>query len=212
MVQWVYQNARRAALLSRVVIATDDQRILEAARGFGAEAVLTSTEHISGTERVAEVADRLDVPIILNIQGDEPLIDPAMLDSLVEALQDVSIPMVTLARKNTNLARIQDENVVKVVRDVQGNALYFSRSPLPFQAKSYFWEHVGLYGFQRPFLLELKSLAPSKLEKAERLEQLRVLENGFKIKVMETTHSTLSVDNPEDIIRIEKILREGMNG
>ena len=212
MVQWVYQNARRAALLSRVVIATDDQRILEAARGFGAEAVLTSTEHISGTERVAEVADRLDVPIILNIQGDEPLIDPAMLDSLVEALQDVSIPMATLARKNTNLARIQDENVVKVVRDVQGNALYFSRSPLPFQAKSYFWEHVGLYGFQRPFLLELKSLAPSKLEKTERLEQLRVLENGFKIKVMETTHSTLSVDNPEDIIRVEKILREGMNG
>ncbi|NOR15527.1 MAG: 3-deoxy-manno-octulosonate cytidylyltransferase, partial [Candidatus Aminicenantes bacterium] len=189
MVQWVYQNARRAALLSRVVVATDDQRILEAARGFGAEAVLTSTEHVSGTDRVAEVADRLDVPIILNIQGDEPLLDPAMLDSLVEALQDVSIPMATLVRKNTDLSRIQDENVVKVVRDVQGNALYFSRSPLPFQAKNYFWEHVGLYGFQRPFLLELKSLTPSKLEKEERLEQLRVLEHGFKINVLETTHS-----------------------
>lgn len=212
MVQWVYENARGAALLSRVVVATDDRRILEAARGFGAEAVLTSTEHVSGTERVAEVAARLEAPIVLNIQGDEPLLAPEMLDSLVEALQDVSIPMATLMRKNTHLDRLSDKNMVKVVCDLQGNALYFSRAPLPSPDPGYFWEHVGLYGFQKPFLLEIKSLAPSKLEKAERLEQLRVIENGFKIKVLETTHSTLSVDTPEDIIRVENKLKEGMNG
>lgn len=212
MVQWVYQNACRSALLSRVIVATDDPRILEAARGFGAEAVLTSAEHISGTERAAEVASRLEVPIILNIQGDEPLLAPEMLDSLVEALQDVAVPMATLMRKNTDLSRIQDENVVKVVCDGQGNALYFSRSPLPHEPVGHFWEHVGLYGFQRPFLLEFRSMAPSKLEKAERLEQLRVLESGFKIKVLETTHSTLSVDTPEDIIKVEKKLKEGRDG
>jgi 3-deoxy-manno-octulosonate cytidylyltransferase (CMP-KDO synthetase) len=212
LVQWVYENARRSASLTRVIVATDDRRILEAARGFGAEAVLTSSEHISGTERVAEVASRLDDPIIINIQGDEPLLAPGMLDCLVESLQDVSIPMATLMRKNTDLTLLQDENVVKVVCDIQGNALYFSRSPLPHEPTGHFWEHVGLYGFQRPFLLELKSMAPSKLEKSERLEQLRVLENGFKIKVLETTHSTLSVDTPQDIIRVEKRLKEGMDG
>ena len=145
MVQWVYQNARRSSSLARVIIATDDRRILEAARGFGAEAVLTSSEHISGTERVAEVASRLDDPIIINIQGDEPLLAPEMLDCLVEALQDVTVPMATLMRKNTDLSRHRDENVVKVVCDVQGNALYFSRSPLPHEPEGYFLEHVGLY-------------------------------------------------------------------
>jgi 3-deoxy-manno-octulosonate cytidylyltransferase (CMP-KDO synthetase) len=212
MVQWVYQNARRSAYLTRVIIATDDRRILEAARAFGAEAVLTSGQHISGTERVAEVASRLEVPIIINIQGDEPLLAPEMLDSLVEALQDVSVPMATLIRKNTDMSLLHNKNVVKVVSDAQNNALYFSRSPLPHEAKGHFWEHVGLYGFQRPFLLEIKSMAPSKLEKAERLEQLRVLEYGFKIKVLETTYSTLSVDTPEDIINVETQLKEGMDG
>lgn len=212
LLQRVFEQARSAALLERIIIATDDQRILEAGISFGAETVMTSAQHPSGTERAAEVAAKIDVPIIINIQGDEPLIQGKMIDSLVEALQEESAHMATLAFKNTELSQHADRNIVKVVADQQGFALYFSRSPIPFQPTDYFWHHIGIYGYQREFLLRFKDLSSSSLAKIERLEQLRVLENGFKIRVVETSHTTLSVDTPEDIIRVENKIKEGFNG
>lgn len=208
MVQWVYENASQAAHLAKLVVATDDERILRAARGFGAEACLTSPLHASGTERAAEVAAAHDIPIVINIQGDEPLVRSQNIDRLVEALQDPELPMATLAYANADLTRLADAHTVKVVIDSQGFALYFSRSPLPFQAADYFWEHIGIYGFQRDFLLGFPSLPPSRLAGAENLEQLRALENGYRIKVLETKHSSLSVDTPEDIIRIEERMQQ----
>ena len=211
MLQWVYEGARRATRLERLVVATDDERILQAARGFGAEACMTSPGHTSGTERVAELAARYDIPIVINIQGDEPLIKGEAIDALVEALQDESVPMATLARREANLSRIADPNVVKLVRDSKGFALYFSRSPLPHSAQEYFWEHIGIYGYQKDFLLRFGGLPASGLEKAEKLEQLRALEHGFRIQVLESPHSSLSVDTPEDIIRAEERLRDEPN-
>ena len=138
MVQWVYENASRSACLTKLVVATDDERILDAARGFGAEACLTSPQHASGTERAAEVADAFDFPIVINIQGDEPLLHSENIDRLVGALQDPEVPMATLAYANPDLTRLEDSDTVKVVIDAQGYALYFSRSPLPFQAPDFF--------------------------------------------------------------------------
>ncbi len=208
MVQWVYESACRATRLTKLVVATDDERILQAARDFGAEACLTSPEHTSGTERVAEAASRYHLPIVINIQGDEPLLRGEAIDLLVEALQDETVPMATLAYPNPDLSRIGDPNVVKLVMDAEGYALYFSRSPLPHQASDFFWEHVGIYGYQKDFLLRFGGLPESRLEATERLEQLRALEHGFRIKVLETRYSTLSVDTPEDIIKVEDRLKE----
>jgi 3-deoxy-manno-octulosonate cytidylyltransferase (CMP-KDO synthetase) len=208
MVQWVYESARRATRLAEVVVATDDEGILKTAQGFGAEACLTSQKHASGTERVAEVASRYDLPIVINIQGDEPLLPSETIDMLVEALQDESVPMATLAHPNADLSRIEDPNAVKLVMDTGGYALYFSRSPLPHQASDFFWEHIGIYGYQKDFLMRFSSLPESRLENTERLEQLRALEHGFRILVLETRYSTLSVDTPEDIIKVEERLRE----
>jgi len=211
MVQWVYESALQAKRLAKLVVATDDERILAAAGDFGAEACLTSPEHSSGTERAAEVALLYDLPIVINIQGDEPLLSGEAIDLLVEALQDESVPMATLARPNPDLARISDPNVVKLVMDSEGYALYFSRSPLPHQASDFFWEHIGIYGFQKDFLLRFACLPESRLEITERLEQLRALEHGFRIKVLETRYSTLSVDTPEDIIKVEERLKGRIN-
>ncbi|MFA9452846.1 MAG: 3-deoxy-manno-octulosonate cytidylyltransferase [Candidatus Aminicenantaceae bacterium] len=208
MVQWVYEGACRASRLKRLIVATDDERILQAALGFGAEACMTSPDAASGTERVAEVAARYDLPIVINIQGDEPLLRGETIDSLVEVLQDEAVPMATLARRETDLSRIADPNVVKLVRDAQGFALYFSRSPLPYQALDFFWEHTGIYGYQQEFLQRFRGLPASRLEQAEKLEQLRALEHGFRIKVLETPHSTLSVDTPGDIIKVEARLKD----
>ena len=212
MIQWVYEHSQTSRLLERILVATDDDRILDACHSFGAEAVMTSTQHQSGTERAAEVAEKIDYPIVINIQGDEPLIQGQMINSLVKALQEESINMATLAYKNTNLSQHTDRNIVKVVTDKQGFALYFSRSPIPLQPSDFFWHHIGLYGYQRDFLLKFKDLSASWLEKGEKLEQLRVLENGFRIRVVETPYSTLSVDTPEDIIIIEKKIKEELDG
>ncbi len=208
MVQHVYENASQARNLDKLVVATDDERILHAAESFGAEACLTSSEHASGTERVAEVAAQYDFPIVINIQGDEPLLRGETIDRLVEALQQESLPMASLAHHSTDLSRIYDPNIVKVVFDSFGNALYFSRSPIPHQASDGFWEHIGIYGYQRDFLLGYHSLPGSWLEKTEKLEQLRALESGYRIKILETGYSTLSVDVPEDIIKAEKRMKE----
>jgi 3-deoxy-manno-octulosonate cytidylyltransferase (CMP-KDO synthetase) len=212
LIQWVYERARQASRLQKVIIATDDDRILETCTAFGAEVRKTSTAHRSGTDRIAEVAESLSTPIILNIQGDEPLLQAEMLDRLVEALQDEATPMATLAAKAEDLALQTDPHIVKVVIDENSFALYFSRSALPFNASEYFLQHVGIYGYQRNFLLAFSQWAPSRLEREEGLEQLRALERGHRIKVVLSPHLTLSVDTPQDIIRVENILTKGHHG
>lgn len=206
MIQRVYEQAREAKFLDRLIIATDDEKILKAAEDFGAEVQMTSPLHNSGTERVAEVAQEIKTSIVINIQGDEPLLRREMIDNLVEALQDETIPMATLAAKEKDMDILNDNNVIKVVADRQGFALNFSRSPLPLEAPGYFLKHIGIYGFQKEFLLALCGMPPSKSEKTENLEQLRALDNGYKIKIIATQFSTLSVDSPQDIIRVEKFL------
>jgi 3-deoxy-manno-octulosonate cytidylyltransferase (CMP-KDO synthetase) len=194
-----------------VIIATDDERIFSASRAFGADVCMTSPDHRSGTERVAEVAKGLESSIIINIQGDEPLLQGQMIDDLIQALQDPSVVMATLASEVTELDRIHDKDVVKVVVDKNGDALYFSRSPLPFQPSDHFQQHIGIYGYQKEFLLKFHTLPVSRLEAIEGLEQLRVLENGYKIKIVSTPFTILSVDIPQDIMAVEKLLREGAN-
>jgi 3-deoxy-manno-octulosonate cytidylyltransferase (CMP-KDO synthetase) len=206
MVQWVWEGVSRAARLGRVVVATDDVRILEAARGFGAEAEMTSSSCASGTDRAAEVAARHDAAIIVNIQGDEPLITGDMLDPLVEAIEAGEADMASLMIRDSDPARLRDPNVVKVVVDIGGRALYFSRAPLRSDISDYFYRHIGIYAFRREVLLGYAALPPSRLEKAERLEQLRALDNGLRIRMIETSRPTLSVDAPGDIIGVENHL------
>jgi len=208
MIQRVYEAARTAKNLDTVIVATDDNRIYQAVQDFGAEARMTSSSHRSGTDRVAEVAREINTPLVINIQGDEPLIKGEAIDKLVEALQDEDIPMATLAQKEDDLNLLNESNVVKVIADKDGFALYFSRSPLPYQASDYFWRHIGIYGYQKDFLQKFCRILPSRLEKTEKLEQLRALENGYRIKIIENQFSTLSVDSPEDIIRVENLLRK----
>lgn len=212
MIQMVYERAKRARFLERVIVATDDERIMAACAGLGIPARLTSPSIGSGTERVAEVARELGASLIVNIQGDEPVLDPGMLDSLVEALQDESINMASLMTRIKDPSAFYDRNKVKVVVDKKGFALYFSRAPIPYRPLEGFFQHIGIYGFKAEFLFRLCGLPASGLEKAESLEQLRALENGYRIKMIETAHSTLSVDAPQDIIAVEKILREKSHG
>ncbi|MBN2199019.1 MAG: 3-deoxy-manno-octulosonate cytidylyltransferase [Candidatus Aminicenantes bacterium] len=207
MLQWVYEAASRAKSLERVIVATDDIRILELARHLGAEVVMTSSGHASGTDRAAEAAAGLDASFVVNIQGDEPLLEAEMIDSLVSALTEGAAPMASLMAR-AGREEVLDRNVVKVVVDVHGFALYFSRFPVPFGGTGDFFKHVGVYGYRRDFLLELSRMPSSGLEKAENLEQLRVLENGFKIKMVECGGAILSVDVPEDIIKVEKLLKK----
>jgi 3-deoxy-manno-octulosonate cytidylyltransferase (CMP-KDO synthetase) len=212
MIQWVFEGAKKAKYLDRVIIATDNERIFRTAEKIGAEVMMTSAEHLSGTERVAEVAAKVEVPIVINIQGDEPLVDGPMLDGLVDALQDGSVPMATLMAKNHDLSRLEESHIVKVIVDKNNDALYFSRAPLPYQAVDFFYQHIGIYGYQRDFLLDFNRLSPSRLESAEKLEQLRVLENGLRIKMIEIPFTTLSVDTPHDIIKVEYLLKKRADG
>lgn len=206
MVQWVYEGAARASRLDRVIVATDDERIFDAARGFGAEAEMTSAACESGTDRVAEVAARTDADVIINIQGDEPLIEGAMLDPLVEAVE-AGAAMASLMIRETDPALLADPNVVKVVVDRSGEALYFSRAALRSDISDYFYRHIGIYAFRREVLLGWRDLPPSRLERAERLEQLRALDAGLRIRMVETRIATLSVDAPADIIKVENLLQ-----
>jgi len=208
MIQRVYERALKAKSLERLIIATDDERIFDAARKFGAEAIMTSASHTTGTERAAEAAKKIGSPLIINIQGDEPLIKAGMIDALAAALQDSDVPMASLMARITDLSLIKNPHIVKVVADREGWALYFSRQPIPSSAPDYFFQHIGIYGYQREFILKYARLEPTRLEKCEKLEQLRVLENSYRIKMIEIPRSTLSVDTPQDIIRVENILRE----
>ncbi len=206
MIQWVYEGARASKRLARIVIATDDERIAAAARGFGAEAVMTSPGCASGTDRAAEAAASSSCDFVINIQGDEPLVSGEMLDELVRGLEESGAPMATLVARVERLELLNDPHIVKVVADGGGYALYFSRSALPHGCSDYFYQHIGIYGYARDFLLGYKVLPPSRLEEAEKLEQLRALENGRRIRLIEIPSPTLSVDTPADIIKVEEFL------
>lgn len=212
MVQHVFERARGAQRVSRVVIATDDERILQAVAGFGGEAMMTRGDHRSGTERVAEVAAHMEAEVYVNVQGDEPLVEPAAIDALVAAMDEESVSVATLCTPITEPGDIMDPNVVKVVTDFEGNALYFSRAPVPWvrdekQAVGMqHRKHLGLYAYRRAALLEFPTLPPGELEKLEQLEQLRLLENGYKIRVVETEFDSIGVDVPADAARVEQIL------
>jgi 3-deoxy-manno-octulosonate cytidylyltransferase (CMP-KDO synthetase) len=211
MVQHVVERVRRASRVARVLVATDDERIRRAVTEAGGEAVLTRREHRSGTERVAEVAAQLAAPIYLNVQGDEPLIDPAALDELVESLEeDPSVQVATLSTPIAEMKDVMDPNIVKVVVDFDSHALYFSRAPIPWvreaSTAARHLKHLGVYAFRREALLEFPTLPPGELERSERLEQLRWLENGWRVRVAETSYDSVSVDVPEDVARVEKLL------
>lgn len=218
MIQWVYQRTTQARLVDRVIVATDDQRIAAVVEGFGGDYCLTSSDHPTGTDRLAEVAGRLDADLIVNVQGDEPLIDPLMIDQAIQPLlDDPSIRMGTLATPIDSDEEFLNSNVVKLVTDRQGFALYFSRAPIPHErdrgsasaagAARSAWKHIGLYVYRREFLLEFAGLPETQLERLEKLEQLRALEHGVPIRVVVTSGSSIGVDTPEDLARIETLLK-----
>ena len=213
MIQHVVERVRQARLVSRVMVATDDTRIQRVVEGFGTDAILTRPDHATGTDRVAEVAVHVPAEIYVNVQGDEPLIDPGTVDSLVsETIADDSVRIATACTAISHANEIMDPNVVKAVRDFDGNALYFSRAPVPWvrdrdeSVAARHWKHLGLYAFRRDVLLEFPTLPPGELERLEQLEQLRWLENGYRIRVVETEYDAVSVDVPSDIERVEKLL------
>jgi len=215
MVQHVYERAKRAQTVHRVLVATDDQRIMDAVTAFGGEARMTRSDHRTGTERIAEVAVQEPGDVFVDVQGDEPLIDPMAIDTAVGALlEEPQAQISTVATPIRHAGDIMDPNVVKTVLDFDDNALYFSRAPIPWirdtQQKLHvkYWKHLGLYVFQREALLEFPTLPQGELEKIEQLEQLRWLENGWKIRVAEVAHDAVSVDVPEDVARVEKLMQK----
>jgi 3-deoxy-manno-octulosonate cytidylyltransferase (CMP-KDO synthetase) len=213
MIQWVYERAMASRLVDDVVVATDDERVLNAVKAFGGAVVMTSPEHVSGTDRVGEAAAATSADIIVNIQGDEPLIEPEMIDAAVgPMIEDPGLNVCTLMTRITDEGEYRDPNVVKVVVDAEGFALYFSRSPIPFSKAPFkeaalpLFKHVGLYVYSREFLKKFTAMKPAPLEEAEGLEQLRILQNGFRIKVVETPFNPLSVDTPEDLEMVRKMV------
>jgi len=210
MLQHVYERCAQARYLTSTTIATDDDRVYSVAKGFGAHVRMTRADHPSGTDRVAEVASAETAEIVVNIQGDEPLIDPGAIDAAILGLvESEDAPMGTLATRIERAEDITDPNVVKVVMDASGNAIYFSRAPIPYlresaQRATYF-KHIGLYVYRRDFLLEYSGLPVGPLERAERLEQLRALENGHRIRVVETAYDSLGVDTPDDWHKVSEL-------
>jgi len=208
LLQHVFERASRSRFLSEVVVATDDERIYNCARSFGAPVRMTRADHPSGTDRVAEVASADPANIVVNIQGDEPLIDPAAIDAAALCLiTDSKLPMGTLSKRIELPDEITNPNVVKVVSDLRGNAIYFSRDPIPYNRAggAVYYKHIGLYVYRRDFLLRYSSLPVGPLEKVECLEQLRALENGYPIRVVETDYESLGVDTPEDLETVSSL-------
>ncbi|MFO7974308.1 MAG: 3-deoxy-manno-octulosonate cytidylyltransferase [Candidatus Hydrogenedentota bacterium] len=212
----VYERALRARHVTKAIIATEDKRVRDAVAPFGADVVLTRPDHPSGTDRIAEAVAESEADIIVNIQGDEPLIDPRVIDATVQPLLDnPEIPMSTARCLIADQESVDNPNVVKVVCDAKGRALYFSRWPIPYvrgekpnAARGCYWQHVGLYVYRRDFLLEYARMAPTPLEELEKLEQLRALENGYPIAVVDTEYLSVGVDTPEDLRRVEDLLKQ----
>ena len=227
MIQHVYEGVARARHLDEVVVATDDERIVDAVERFKGQAMMTSPQARSGSERAAEVARTRNHQVIINIQGDEPLIHPEMVDQLAEYLErHAAVPMASLMT-TLRAEDMANPNVVKVVADRDGFALYFSRAPIPYQREAQGsglraqgsspqppapspeprrYKHLGIYGYQRHFLLQFPSLEPTPLEQAEQLEQLRALEHGYRVKLLETAHDTIGIDTREDLERVQALL------
>jgi len=210
MLQHVYERAARSTYLTSILIATDDDRVYSAAKNFGARVRMTRSDHLSGTDRVAEAASAVDAEIIVNIQGDEPLIDPAAIDAaILPMVHEPELVMGTLKKRIEDAREITDPNVVKVVTNHAGDAIYFSRCAIPFEREKSvntpYFKHIGLYVYQRDFLLAYSALPVGPLEAAERLEQLRALENGLRIRVVETEYESLGVDTPEDLERVTRL-------
>lgn len=227
MICHVHDAASRASLVDRVIVATDDRRIFDAVSAEGNEVVMTSPDHPSGTDRLAEVASSLDSDIIVNVQGDEPLIHRETVDGAIKLLiDDPEAKMGTVCRRIERVEDLWDPNVVKVVFDEQGNALYFSRAPIPFHRDLWgklgnnsvdmqeviCYKHMGLYSYRRDFLLGYAGLAPTRLEAIEKLEQLRVLENGYRIKVAVTPYDSIGVDAPADLERVRELFLQNRSG
>ncbi len=212
LIQRVWERAKGARRLDRLVVATDDERIRDAVRAFGGETVMTGSDLRSGTDRVWQAAKGTPAEIVVNIQGDEPLLTPPMIDGLVDGLrQEAKAQMATLRFKMTGAEGYEDKNVVKVVTDENGWALYFSRSPIPAHrskdSRSIVWyKHIGIYAYRRSLLEEFVSWPPSALESAENLEQLRALERGVRIRVLDSPQNTIGVDTPEDLKRVEAMI------
>lgn len=215
MIQHVWEQVKKSRLVDEVLIACDDPKVEEAAKKFQAKAVMTSPKHTSGTDRIAEAVKDLKVDIVLNIQGDEPLVHCEMVDLMAKAmLEDKSLVMATVVKVMTDESEVANPNVVKVVLDKDGNALYFSRSPIPYNrekqpfSKIRYYKHFGLYAYRKNFLMQFKGLPVSLLEDAEKLEQLRVLEAGYRIKVVQTKFDTVAVDTQEDLERVRELIKK----
>jgi len=214
MIQHVYERTRAVEQIDRVLVATDDARIAAAVRDFGGDAVMTSSTHECGSDRVAEVAAGIDAEVIVNVQGDLPFLEATMVAAAVAPMRaDAALPMATLRTPIADAAEMANPNVVKVVTDCDGYALYFSRSSLPYwrdAARGVLgYRHVGLYAFRRDFLLTFARLEPTPLERAEKLEQLRALEWGFRIRVAETSAAGVEVDTPQDLERARAMVAGG---
>lgn len=214
MVEHVYRRAAAARHVDAVIVATDDERVADAVRRFRGDVRLTRSTHATGTDRVAEIAATLDCDLIVNLQGDEPLIEPAAIDEAILPFSgDAELKMVSLCQRFGEAEDVLDPNVVKVVTDLRGFALYFSRAPIPFHRAASPgnqlagpFKHIGLYVQRREFLLKVAALDPTPLERAEALEQLRVLEHGFSIRMVETRYDSIGVDTPEDLERVRSLL------
>jgi 3-deoxy-manno-octulosonate cytidylyltransferase (CMP-KDO synthetase) len=210
MIEHVYRRASAARSVGVVIVATDDERICDAVEAFGGRAQMTSRTHQSGTDRLAEIAASLTADLVVNVQGDEPLIEPATIDDAIGAFrQEPSLQMSTVRRRISDRRELSDPNVTKVVVDQHGYALYFSRAPIPFTREGCppapAWRHIGLYVYRRETLLQLTALTPTAMEESEALEQLRAIEHGIRIKTVETIHDCIGVDTPEDLERIRQV-------
>jgi len=220
MIQWVFEQACKAKSVAEVIVATDDDRIFEAVNGFGGNVVMTSPDHESGTDRIAEVVRDRDCEVVVNVQGDEPLIPPENIDLIVQPLLQGAESTVTLKILIKTRDELMDRNITKVVVDHSGSALYFSKAPIPWDRdgdllkkssfdpflKPFWYKHIGLYAYRKKFLLEFGSLPKSDLEKIEQLEQLRILASGCRIKVVETDRDSIGVDCEADLVKVEKRL------
>lgn len=212
MIQHVYENVKKVTELDEVYVATDDKRIFDVVTAFGGKALMTSDRHTCGTDRLAECAQMLNLEeedLVLNIQGDEPLINKEMILDLLSCFDSEDVYMGTLKKKITAEEELNNSNVVKVICDVNEYAIYFSRFCLPFERdekKAIHYKHIGAYGYKKWFLMKYSNMSKTGLEIAESLEQLRVLENGYKIRVKETQFQTVGVDTPEQLLQVEKLM------